>query len=146
MNLEHISKVVGREITAENVGTLTAEDWTKINQSLSNPASGAVAAPEGSTSATSAAPVVETAAAAENNAQTTSPSAELTAAIANAVDAAVAQHVAPLVERVQNLENRTPSAPVTPTPAVTGADQYQNPWENPNDPLNQEVDKFFKGE
>lgn len=145
MNLEHISKVVGREITAENVGTLTAEDFEKINQSMV-PSPVAAANPEGSDATaveTPEAPVDTNAEGEQSTNQAASASDAMIASITAAVDGAIQSHVQPLVERVAKLENRTPAAPATPTPAVPGTQETQYPWNDPNDPLNKQVAEFF---
>lgn len=144
MNYENVSKIVGREINAENFHTITAEEFAKINANVPAPQSPEATTAEqtaettaATTATTSAETSAETTEATANEAQQGVSAAEMQQLLNNAL--------APISERLTALEKQ-PGATATATPTVTGEEkQATNAWDDPNNPINQELDRRLGG-
>lgn len=130
MKHEKLSAILGRDVDVNE--TLTAEDLLRIESGL---------ATEQSITTEEEKPTV-----AGSN-QVEAQQIDVVAAI----NSAVANSIAPLASQLESIQNRLdvvegkPGASVVTTPKVEGAtENVLAPWEDPNNPLNQQINASIK--
>lgn len=130
MKHEKLSAILGRDVDVNE--TLTAEDLLRIESGL---------ATEQSITTEEEKPTV-----AGSN-----PVEAQQIDVVAAINSAVANSIAPLASQLESIQNRLdvvegiPGASVVTTPKVQGAtENVLEPWEDPNSPLNKQINASIK--
>lgn len=136
-----LSAILGREVMVGE--TLNAEETAQVTAHLESldANAGQGAANNGGGEGGSDNASAGTSASATQ--ETVTPNAELTAAIQQAVSAGLApilQTVSEMNGRLQVVEGSA-GASATDKPVTTGAEANVKPWEDPNSPINQQIEK-----
>lgn len=135
MNYKNVSKIVGREITAENLNTITAAEFAMINAKVPTAQS-----PEATNAPAATAPEATNAPATTSPEATTPEATANTGVTAEQIQGIVDESLAPIMNRLDLLEKK-PAAAATASPLVTGEQKPVHAWDDPENSINKALDE-----